>query len=413
MNSFSGLKQREIEMIESSRKNTDNRFKNLFKKVGILSLISSLLLVAPVANSAAAKVGGSCTKVNTFSESGSNVLVCVSSKGKKTWRKANSVEKALYLKEKARLASVAAQKIIDRAKVEADRVLAEARAAADKVAADAAAKAAADKAAADKAAADKAAAEIAAKAAAENAAKVAAEAAAKAAADKAAADAAAKAAAKAAADKAAADKAAAEAAARAADVPRLLAGRFFSGQDTDNPSWKWVAVEISNSSPYNILSHRSYDVLIGDAGGAIVDSSWEPGFPLLIPSQRAWYVTTQFNTTSSSQVVFRKTYSTQPSPLSSSEFPAALNPRLISSPYNSSRKAVSFTLKNNSGSRIIGSSSKAFAVIFNAAGVPVYAKNGFIGKSVLPGGQAEITFGDFTFNGEYSSIQVTIGVNLD
>ncbi len=396
-------------MIESSCKNTDNRFKNLFKKVGILSLISSLLLVAPVANSATARVGGSCTKVNTFSESGSNVLVCVSSKGKKTWRKANSVEKALYLKEKARLASVAAQKIIDRAKVEADRVLAEARAAADKVAADAAAKAAADKAAADKAAA-----EIAAKAAAENAEKVAAEAAAKAAADKAAAEAAAKAAAeKAAADKAAADKAAAEAAARAADVPSLLAGRFFSGQDTDNPSWKWVAVEISNSSPYNILSHRSYDVLIGDAGGAIVDSSWEPGFPLLIPSQRAWYVTTQFNTANSSQVVFRKTYSTQPSPLSASEFPVALNPRLIGSPYNSSRKAVSFTLKNNSGSRIIGSSSKAYAVIFNAAGAPVYAKNGFIGKSVLPGGQAEITFGDFTFNGEYSSIQVTIGVNLD
>lgn len=396
-------------MIESSCKNTDNKFKNLFKRVGILTLISSLLLVAPVANSAAAKVGGSCTKVNTFRESGSNVLVCVSSKGKKTWRKANSVEKALYLKEKARLASVAAQRIIDRAKVEADRVLAEARAAADKVAADAGAKAAADKAAADKVAA-----EIAAKAAAENAAKVAAEAAAKAAADKAAADAAAKAAAdKAAADKAAADKAAAEAAARAADVPSLLAGRFFSGQDTDNPSWKWVAVEISNSSPYSILSHRSYDVLIGDAGGAIVDSSWEPGFPLLIPSQRAWYVTTQFNTTSSNQVVFRKTYSTQPSPLSASEFPAALNPRLISSPYNSSRKAVSFTLKNNSGSRIIGSSSKAFAVVFNAAGVPVYAKNGFIGKSVLPGGQAEITFGDFTFNGEYSSVQVVIGVNLD
>ena len=191
----------------------------------------------------------------------------------------------------------------------------------------------------------------------------------------------------------------------------MIAGRFFSGIDSDNSSWKWIAVEIRNSSQYNILSHRSYDVLIGDAGGAIVNSSWEPGFPLLLPSQSAWYVTTRFNSASSSQVVFRKTYSTQPSPLTLSEFPTTANPRLVASPYNSSRKAVSFTLKNNSTSVILGSSSKGFAVVFNSSGVPIYAESGFIGKSVLPGGQAEITVGDFTFNGEYSYILVTIGVN--
>jgi flagellar hook-length control protein FliK len=383
-------------------------------KIGIFLLSSSLVLVPSIANSASAKVGGSCTKVNSFSQTGSTVLVCVSNKGKKVWRKASSVEKALYLKERARLATEAAQKIIDRAQIEADRVLAEAKVAAEKATADAAAKVAADQAAAAKAAADKTAAEAAEKAAAEVAAKVAAEAAAKAAADKAAADEAARAAAaKAAADKAAADKAAAEAAARAADVPSLISGRFYSGQDFDNSGWKWVAVEVRNSSPFSILSHRAYDVLIGDAGGAIVDSSWEPGFPLLLPNQSAWYVTTQFNTSSSSQVVFRKTYSTQPSPLTVSEFPSATNPRMVSSTYNASRKAVSFTLRNNSGSRILASSSKAFAVIFNSAGVPVYAESGFIEKSVLPGGQTEITFGDFTFSGDYSSIQVTIGVNLD
>jgi hypothetical protein len=52
-----------------------------------------------------------------------------------------------------------------------------------------------------------------------------------------------------------------------------------------------------------------------------------------------------------------------------------------------------------------------FAVVFNTSGVPIYAESGFIGKSVLPGGQAEITVGDFTFNGEYSYILVTVGVN--
>jgi cell division septum initiation protein DivIVA len=383
-------------------------------RCGIFLIIASLVFTPSIANSVSVKAGGSCTKVNSFSQTSKTLLVCVSTKGKKVWRKASSVEKALYLKERARLATVAAQKIIDRAKIEADRVLAEAKVAAEKATADAAAKAAADQAATAKAAADKAAAEAAEKAAAEVAAKVAAETAAKAAADKAAADkAAADQAARAAAAKAAADRAAADAAARAADVPSLIAGRFFSGQDLDNSSWKWVAVEIRNSSPYSILSHRSYDVLIGDAGGAVVDSSWEPGFPLLLPNQSAWYVTTQFNTSSSSQIVFRKTYSTQPSPLTASEFPAATNSRIVSSTFNASRKAVSFTLKNNSGSRILASSSKAFAVIFNSAGVPVYAESGFIGKSVLPGGQTEITFGDFTFSGDYSSIQVTIGVNLD
>jgi hypothetical protein len=413
MSLFFELRREATEMHKSVRLKTGKGIRSLSKKIGTFALISSFLLLAPSANSASPRVGGSCAKVNTFSQSGSTVLVCVSNKGKKVWRKANSVEKALYLKEKARAAVEAAQKIIDRAKIDTDRILADARMAAEKLAAETATKVAADKAALEKAAADKIVADAAARAAAELAAKVSADAAAKAAADKAAADAAAKVAAeKAAADKAAADKAAAEAAAKAADVPSLIAGRFFSGPDLDDSNWKWVAVEIRNSSPYNILSHRSFDVLIGDSGGAIVDSSWEPGFPLLLPSQSAWYVTTQFNRQNSSQAVFRKSYSTQPSPLTASEFPTALNPRLVASPYNSSRKAVGFTLKNNSSSVILGSSSKGFAVVFNSSGVPIYAESGYIGKSVLPGGQAEITLGDFTFNGEFSYILVTIGVNV-
>ena len=375
------------------------------RRLFALIVTISIIIGIPTAFSAAPKVGGTCTKMNQFQQLRSTLLVCANTKGKKTWRKATSVEKSLYTKEKNRLAKAAAQKIIDDANVEAARIV---------LAAEAAAKAATDRAALEKAAADKIAAEAAAKAAAEQATKVAAEAAAKAAADKAAADAAAKVAAeKAAADKAAADRAAAEAAARAADVPSLIAGRFFSGPDSDDPSTKWIAVEIRNSSPYNILSHRSYDVLTGDSGGAIVDSSWEPIFPLLLPNQSAWYVTTQFNNKSSSQAVFRKTYSTQPSPLTSSEFPSALNPRLVTSPYYATRKAVSFTIKNSSSSKILSSSSKAFAVVFNSSGVPIYAESGRIGTSVLPGGQAEITVGDFTFNGDYSYILVTIGVNVD
>jgi hypothetical protein len=356
------------------------------RRLFAIIVTSSIIIGIPTAFSAAPKVGGACTKMNQFQQLGSTLLVCANAKGKKTWRKATSVEKSLYLKEKNRLAKAAAQKILDDANVEAARIVLEAKAAAD-----AAAKAAADKAAADaaaKAAADKAAADAAAKAAA----------------DKAAADAAAK---------AAADKAAADAAAKAADVPSLIAGRFFSGPDFDNSTWKWVAVEIKNSSPYNILSHSSYDVLIGDAGGGVVDSSWEPSFPILLPSQSAWYVTTQFNNKSSSQVVFRKTYSTLPSPLTASEFPSTSNPRLVTSSYNATRKAVSFIIKNNSSSKILSSSSKAFAVVFNSSGVPIYAESGRIGISVLPGGQAEITFGDFTFNGDYSYISVTISVNID
>jgi hypothetical protein len=192
--------------------------------------------------------------------------------------------------------------------------------------------------------------------------------------------------------------------------PTLITGRFFSGSSVDNSDWKWVAVEIKNSSQSNILSHRFYDVLIGDSAGAIVDSTFEPGFPQLLPSQSGWYVTTQFNNKSSSQVVFRKTGSTSLSPFTAAEFPSVLNPRLVTSPYISSRKAVGFTLKNNSSSQILGSASKAFAVVLNASGQPVYAASGFIGKSILPGGQAEVTIDDFTFNGDYSSIQVTIGI---
>ena len=111
-------------------------------------------LTAPNAFSATPKIGGTCTKINQFHELKSTLLVCATIKGKKTWRKATSVEKSLYLKEKNRLAKVAAQKIID----DTNAAVA-AKAAADKAAADAIAKAAADKAAADaiaKAAADKA-----------------------------------------------------------------------------------------------------------------------------------------------------------------------------------------------------------------------------------------------------------------
>jgi hypothetical protein len=85
----------------------------------------------------------------------------------------------------------------------------------------------------------------------------------------------------------------------------------------------------------------------------------------------------------------------------------------VTSPYYANRKAVGFTLKNNSNSRILNSSSTAFAVLFDSNGIPVYAERGMIGKSVLPGGATEISIGDFTFNGSYASIEVIIGIVLD
>jgi hypothetical protein len=131
--------------------------------------------------------------------------------------------------------------------------------------------------------------------------------------------------------------------------------------------------------------------LIADSGGAVVDSSFEPSFPLLAPGQSAWYVATQFNTKPASQVIFRRTYSTQPSPLQVNELPSTSGARLITSPYYST----------------------AFVVIFDSSGTPVFAERGQIGKSILPGGSGEVTVGDFTYNGNYSSIQVLIGVVLN
>jgi hypothetical protein len=153
--------------------------------------------------------------------------------------------------------------------------------------------------------------------------------------------------------------------------------------------------------------------LIADSGGAVVDSSFEPSFPLLAPGQSAWYVATQFNTKPASQVIFRRTYSTQPSPLQVNELPSTSGARLITSPYYSTRKSVGFTLRNNSSNQILSSSSTAFVVIFDSSGTPVFAERGQIGKSILPGGSGEVTVGDFTYNGNYSSIQVLIGVVLN
>jgi basic membrane protein A len=93
-----------------------------------------LILSSNSAIAVAPKVGTSCTKINTFQTSGFTLLVCAAKNGKKSWRKATSVEKSLYLKEKARLEKAAAQKIIDDARTEAQRILAEAQLAADEIA---------------------------------------------------------------------------------------------------------------------------------------------------------------------------------------------------------------------------------------------------------------------------------------
>ena len=325
---------------------------------------------------AAAKIGSSCSKIGLFQTSGKVLLVCDLVKKKKVWRKATAIETKLYKSEQLRIQSEARQKILDEAKAESERmaleVQAKANAEAAQAAADAAAKAAAEKAAVD--------------------------ATAKAAAAKAVADAAAA--------KAVADAAAAKA---AAEVPGLAVGAMYSGIDNDNLNWKWIAVRVTNTATTKVHSHKSFDVLIAEPSGGIVDSTFEPNFPFLAPGQTAWYVVTQFNNANSSQVVFQKKYSTLSSPVTANEIPSTSNARLITSPYLPDRKSVQVTVRNNSSSLIMSKSSTAYAVLFDSAGNPIYAARGFFDKAVLPGGSADITIGDdFTFNGQVSSIQVTI-----
>jgi hypothetical protein len=192
--------------------------------------------------------------------------------------------------------------------------------------------------------------------------------------------------------------------------PSLSVGRFYAGNDNDDSTWRWVAVEVVNSSSTQVHSHRFYDVLIADSGGAIVDSSFETSFPILGPGQKAWYVTTQFNKSPSSQVVFQKKYSTTQSPFAANELPTTSGARLVTSVNLPTRKMVSVTVKNNSASQIISKSSTAFAVLFDSSGIPVYVARGNLDKSVLPGGSAEVLIGDdFTFTGSAASIEVIIG----
>jgi hypothetical protein len=147
---------------------------------------------------------------------------------------------------------------------------------------------------------------------------------------------------------------------------------------------------------------------MGDSGGGIVDSNFEGNFPLIGPKQTIWYVTTQFKGSPSSQVVFQKQYSTSPSPLTVSELPTTSNARLIPSPYLPNRKSVAVTVRNNS-TQILSKSSSAYAVLLDSNGVPVYTARGFFDKAILPGGTTEIIIGDdFSFNGTFASIEVTI-----
>ena len=100
------------------------------KKACALAIIGLLLLATPPAISAGPKIGSTCPSINKFQQSGSTLLLCSLTKGKKLWRKATSAEKNLYLIEKTSIAT--AKKIIDDAKAEAARIILEAKLAAGK-----------------------------------------------------------------------------------------------------------------------------------------------------------------------------------------------------------------------------------------------------------------------------------------
>jgi hypothetical protein len=324
----------------------------------LLSAVFILALSSFVPAFAAVKTGSPCISLNQFQKTTQGLLVCDLIKKKKTWRKATAVEATFYKNDQLRMQEEQQKKLDDAAKAESDRLAQEAKATADKAAAD---KAVADKAAADKAVADKAVA-----------------------------------------DKAAADKAAAE-------VPKLVVAGTYFGQDVDHPEWNWVAIRVTNSASTKMFSHQFFDVLLADATGGIIDSSFSTNFPILGPGQSAWYTTTEFNSKPISQSVFQQKYSTTPSPLALSELPTATNAHLVTSTYYASRKMIAFTVRNNS-SKVLSEGTKCFAVLLNSSNTPVYAIWGRMGKSVLPGGSAEVTIGsDFTFNGQYSSIEISLG----
>jgi hypothetical protein len=104
------------------------------RKIILFSLICSMFLGPSIAVSSTVKIGSTCTKINQYRESGLNLLVCTTSKGKKVWRKATGVEKSFYLKEKERVAKAAAQKNIEAANAEAARLDLEAKAKAEEAA---------------------------------------------------------------------------------------------------------------------------------------------------------------------------------------------------------------------------------------------------------------------------------------
>ena len=81
------------------------------RRIIAVVIVFATIFSVPTAFSETPKINGACTKINQFFESKPTLLVCATIKGKKTWRKATSVEKSLYLKEKNRLTKVAAEAV--------------------------------------------------------------------------------------------------------------------------------------------------------------------------------------------------------------------------------------------------------------------------------------------------------------
>ena len=334
------------------------------RKLLILALSCSLLVTSSPAFSATPKVGSACTKLNQFNELKSTLLVCAITKGKKTWRKATSVEKSLYLKEKNRLAGAEAKRIIDQANAEAARIVLEAKAAADKAAADAAAKAAAD--AAAKAAAD------------------------------------------------AAAKAAADAAAKAADIFGINVLGTWSGPDltmSQSYGWQWVAVKISNKAKSGILRSGIFTSSYVDSQGVSVDSNTE-FTPTLLPNATGWLASTVHNSKSVSSTFLSPILTPRISDIKSSELPAI---SAISFASSGSGGIVSATITNNSSSKFLYRSTRTNVVFLNGAGVPIYAYWGNLTNSIAPGFTARVDLNAF-LGGKLSFIPIgftSIEVSLD
>lgn len=193
-------------------------------------------------------------------------------------------------------------------------------------------------------------------------------------------------------------------------LPSLIVGQMYSGVDIDNPTWKWIAIRISNSSTSKILS-GSLTKLISliDSNGGVVDSSGT-SIPTLLPGASGWVATTQFNTKEATRAIIEKS-SPKISAISAAEFPIISGISLVAAA-TPGRKSIQMTIQNKSQDFFLDRYTRISAVVLGSSGTPIYAISGFPDVWIAPGGSSTFNLGSFTLNGQATSIEVSLQPSL-